>query len=239
MWPPTTAKTSASGGFARLTPTSSKSLASFSPRRLRTASACSRVSHREKITSTRSAEPAARSDRRYQTPRNPSRAARSTTDGGSGCRSASAHRCSFSTRKLYRLSRPYIVAPLAVTVGVVLQLCRMTVSRRGAQASATQRTTREAALSAAEGRSRGVRRSYLQYVAQITPAAAARYVQLLISLGTTVRITTSVQGVATHPEDDLILATALSVRPDYLVTRHRRLRDRVPRFGESPSSRRL
>src|SRR4051794_34858444 len=57
------------------------------------------------------------------------------------------------------------------------------------------------------------------YAVRITPVvAAARYVQLLISLGTTVRITTSVQGVGTHPEDDPILATALSGRADYLVT---------------------
>ncbi len=72
------------------------------------------------------------------------------------------------------------------------------------------------------------------YAARITPAAAARYVQLLISLGTTVRISTSVQGVATHPEDDPILATALSVRADYLVTGDRRLRDRIPSFQGIP-----
>jgi putative PIN family toxin of toxin-antitoxin system len=72
------------------------------------------------------------------------------------------------------------------------------------------------------------------YAARITPAAAARYVQLLISLGTTVRISTSVQGVATHSEDDPILATALSVRADYLVTGDRRLRDRVPSFQGIP-----
>jgi putative PIN family toxin of toxin-antitoxin system len=72
------------------------------------------------------------------------------------------------------------------------------------------------------------------YVTRITPAAAARYVQLLISLDTTVRITTSVQGIATHPEDDPILATALSVRADYLVTGDRRLRDRVPSFQGIP-----
>jgi predicted nucleic acid-binding protein len=72
------------------------------------------------------------------------------------------------------------------------------------------------------------------YATRITPAAAARYIQLLISLGTAVRITTSVQGVATHPEDDPILATALSVRADYLVTGDRRLRDRVPSFQGIP-----
>ena len=34
----------------------------------------------------------------------------------------------------------------------------------------------------------------------------------------TVPITGTVQGVATHPEDDLILATAVSAQADYLVT---------------------
>ena len=72
------------------------------------------------------------------------------------------------------------------------------------------------------------------YAARITPAAAARYVQLLISLGTTVRINTSVQGVATHPEDDPILATALSAGANYLVTGDLRLRDRVPSFQGIP-----
>jgi uncharacterized protein len=72
------------------------------------------------------------------------------------------------------------------------------------------------------------------YAARITPAAAARYIQLLISLGTTIRITTTVSGVATHPEDDPILATALSANADYLVTGDLRLRDRVPSFQGIP-----
>jgi putative PIN family toxin of toxin-antitoxin system len=49
-----------------------------------------------------------------------------------------------------------------------------------------------------------------------------------------VPITVQVTGVATHPEDDPILATALSVRADYLVTGDRRLRDRVPSFQGIP-----
>ncbi len=36
-------------------------------------------------------------------------------------------------------------------------------------------------------------------------------------------ITVTVQGVASHPEDDLILATAVSARADYLVTGDRQL----------------
>jgi uncharacterized protein len=40
---------------------------------------------------------------------------------------------------------------------------------------------------------------------------------------TIVEITVEVHGVATHPEDDLILATAVSGQVDYLVTRDRQL----------------
>ena len=39
-----------------------------------------------------------------------------------------------------------------------------------------------------------------------------------------VPLTVQVAGVATHPEDDLILATAVSSGADYLVTGDRRLR---------------
>ena len=38
-----------------------------------------------------------------------------------------------------------------------------------------------------------------------------------------VPITVTVQGVASHPEDDLILATAVSAKADYLVTGDRQL----------------
>src|SRR4051812_31960232 len=72
------------------------------------------------------------------------------------------------------------------------------------------------------------------YAARIRPAAASQYIQFLIGLGTTVPITISVTGVATHPEDDPILATAMSVRAGYLVTGDRRLRDRVPSFQGIP-----
>jgi uncharacterized protein len=43
-------------------------------------------------------------------------------------------------------------------------------------------------------------------------------------------LTAQVSGVATHPEDDLILATAVSAQVDYLVTGDRRLRERVPSY---------
>lgn len=41
--------------------------------------------------------------------------------------------------------------------------------------------------------------------------------------GGTIALTFSVSGVATHPEDDLVLATAASARADYLVTGDRQL----------------
>jgi uncharacterized protein len=72
------------------------------------------------------------------------------------------------------------------------------------------------------------------YAARIRPAAASQYIQFLIALGTTVPITMSVAGVATHPEDDPILATALSAGADYLVTGDLRLKRRVPTFRGIP-----
>lgn len=72
------------------------------------------------------------------------------------------------------------------------------------------------------------------YAARLRPTAASQYIQFLIGLGTTVPITMSVTGVATHPEDDPILATALSAQADYLVTGDLRLKRRVPTFRGIP-----
>lgn len=57
---------------------------------------------------------------------------------------------------------------------------------------------------------------------------------LLSKLAEHVAIRHRVTGAATHPEDDPILATALSARADYLVTGDQRLRDRVPAFHGIP-----
>src|SRR5438046_62447 len=51
----------------------------------------------------------------------------------------------------------------------------------------------------------------------ITPQQARRFIVLLRRRATIVPITAEVSGVATHPEDDLVLATAVSVKADYLV----------------------
>ena len=52
---------------------------------------------------------------------------------------------------------------------------------------------------------------------------------LLREEATVVPITVQVQGKATHPEDDLILATAVSAKADYLVTGDKKLRSVNPR----------
>ena len=49
-----------------------------------------------------------------------------------------------------------------------------------------------------------------------------------------VPITVHVSGVATHAEDDPILATALSAQVDYLVTGDQRLRKHVPSISGIP-----
>jgi uncharacterized protein len=65
---------------------------------------------------------------------------------------------------------------------------------------------------------------------RLSPSQIQRLYLLLRNQATLIQITVSVQGVATHPEDDLILATAVSGNVDYLVTGDERLRFRVPTY---------
>lgn len=58
-----------------------------------------------------------------------------------------------------------------------------------------------------------------------------RLINAVSQQATRVQITHAVSGVATHPEDDLVLATAMSAEADYLVTGDRQLR-RLDRFGD-------
>lgn len=67
------------------------------------------------------------------------------------------------------------------------------------------------------GRDR-VRRRYRVDPARIDPVR-----QFLESDAVLVPITVTVQGVASHPEDDLILATAVSAQAEYLITGDRQL----------------
>ena len=68
------------------------------------------------------------------------------------------------------------------------------------------------------------------FSARLSNADITNFENLLRRRATIVPITAVVQGVATHPEDDRILATALSGGADYLVTGDHRFRARVPSF---------
>jgi len=65
---------------------------------------------------------------------------------------------------------------------------------------------------------------------RLSDADIADYEDLLRRHAAIVPITAMVQGVATHPEDDLVLATAVSGGADYLVTGDQRLRTKVPSY---------
>lgn len=55
------------------------------------------------------------------------------------------------------------------------------------------------------------------------PERAARNLALLREAATWTTVIEDVRGVASHPEDDLVLTTAVSGRADYLVTGDRQL----------------
>ena len=62
------------------------------------------------------------------------------------------------------------------------------------------------------------------YFRRQTPVAVRdRLLAALRGLARLVPLTTWVQGVASHPEDDLVLATAVGARVDYLVTGDKQL----------------
>ena len=61
------------------------------------------------------------------------------------------------------------------------------------------------------------------FAARLQPGDPEAIVALLGSAATLTDIAVTVRGVATHPEDDLVLATALSGRADVLCTRDRHL----------------
>jgi uncharacterized protein len=65
---------------------------------------------------------------------------------------------------------------------------------------------------------------------RLTASEAQLYLTFVRILAQHVTITVPVAGVATHPEDDLVLAAALSAGADYLVTGDRRFRTRVPSY---------
>lgn len=56
------------------------------------------------------------------------------------------------------------------------------------------------------------------FMRRLTSTESTDYFRLVRRVAQTVSIIAPVQGVATHREDDLILATAVSANADYLVT---------------------
>ncbi len=63
---------------------------------------------------------------------------------------------------------------------------------------------------------RTLRKPYFQDYLKLGEVMA--FIHLLQNESTVVIIVNSVSGVATHPQDDLILATAVNAKTDYLVT---------------------
>jgi len=68
------------------------------------------------------------------------------------------------------------------------------------------------------------------FISRVSAVTISRYLASVAQHATFSSITVSVSGVATHPEDDLVLATAVSAGADYLVTGDRRFRTRVPSY---------
>jgi|SoiMethySBSTD1v2_1073268.scaffolds.fasta_scaffold3226218_1 putative PIN family toxin of toxin-antitoxin system len=68
------------------------------------------------------------------------------------------------------------------------------------------------------------------FQARMPAEQAAANVRLLRTRATLLPVTFEVHGVATHPEDDVILALAVSAQTDYLVTGDRRFRGAVPDY---------
>lgn len=61
------------------------------------------------------------------------------------------------------------------------------------------------------------------FLEQVDPDVRRGAFEALTDSAHRVAITTAVSGVATHPEDDLVLAAAVSAHADYLVTGDRQL----------------
>jgi putative PIN family toxin of toxin-antitoxin system len=63
------------------------------------------------------------------------------------------------------------------------------------------------------------------FAARLSAQDVAEYLAFIRATATFTRVAVTVQGVATHPEDDIVLATALSAGADYLVTGDKKLQD--------------
>jgi uncharacterized protein len=63
--------------------------------------------------------------------------------------------------------------------------------------------------------------------AHMSDQQAAENIALLRQRATVVAITVQLSGVATHPEDDVVISLAVSAQVNYLVTGDRRFRNKV------------
>jgi putative PIN family toxin of toxin-antitoxin system len=70
------------------------------------------------------------------------------------------------------------------------------------------------------------------FARRLTPELRARYLAEVRRTAVLIPITVVVNGIATHPEDDLVLATAVSAGCHYLVTGDIPFRARVPHFRD-------
>jgi predicted nucleic acid-binding protein len=61
------------------------------------------------------------------------------------------------------------------------------------------------------------------FAARVSPEEALEFVEELRTVATLVDLTADVRDVATHPEDDLVLSTALSGQASVLCTRDKQL----------------
>jgi putative PIN family toxin of toxin-antitoxin system len=68
------------------------------------------------------------------------------------------------------------------------------------------------------------------FSSRMTQDGVQAYLAYIRSRARHIPISATVTGVATHPEDDLVLATAVSAGADYLVTGDIRFRTRVPHY---------
>jgi putative PIN family toxin of toxin-antitoxin system len=60
---------------------------------------------------------------------------------------------------------------------------------------------------------------------RLSPSQVSRAAAALLYQTTQVEITSDIHGIATHPEDDLVVATAVSAAADYLVTGDKKLQE--------------
>ena len=56
------------------------------------------------------------------------------------------------------------------------------------------------------------------FIERITSSTVGRYINIIRDEGEVIHVTSSIEGIGTHPEDDNIAAIAIDGKADYLVT---------------------